>query len=46
MNLASYKRIKKVVIRDRDFIRTTTGKIRRSDNIDDYFPDGMEKPEL
>lgn len=46
MNLASYKRIKKVVIRDRDFIRTTTGKIRRSDNIDDYFPDGMEKTEL
>ncbi|MGI6206162.1 MAG: AMP-dependent synthetase/ligase [Anaerovoracaceae bacterium] len=46
MNLASYKRIKKVIVRDRDFIRTTTGKIKRSDNIDDYFPDGMEKPEL
>lgn len=46
MNLASYKRIKKVIVRDRDFIRTTTGKIRRKDNMGDYFPEGMEKPEL
>ena len=46
MNLASYKRIKQVIVRDRDFIRTTTGKIKRKDNMGDYFPEGMEKPEL
>ena len=32
-NLVSYKRMKKIVIRKEDFIRTTTRKIKRQDNI-------------
>ena len=32
-NLVSYKRIKKIVIRDEDFIRTTTKKIKRQENM-------------
>lgn len=31
--LASYKRIKQITVRTEDFIRTTTKKIRRQDNI-------------
>lgn len=32
-NLVSYKRIKKIQIRKEDFVRTTTKKIKRQDNI-------------
>ncbi len=35
MKLTSYKRVKEVVIRKEDFIRTTTRKIKRNDNIAD-----------
>lgn len=34
LDLVSYKRIRKIIIRKEDFIRTTTKKIRRQDNID------------
>lgn len=33
MTMTSYKRVKQVVIRKEDFIRTTTRKIKRQDNI-------------
>ena len=33
MTMPSYKRIKSVVVRQEDFIRTTTRKIKRLDNI-------------
>jgi long-chain acyl-CoA synthetase len=33
MSMSSYKRVKDVIIRKEDFIRTTTRKIRRQDNI-------------
>ncbi len=33
MTMTSYKRVKQVVIRKEDFIRTTTKKIKRQDNI-------------
>lgn len=32
-NMVSYKRIKKIIIRKEDFVRTTTKKIKRQDNI-------------
>ena len=32
-NLVSYKRIKKIQIRKEDFVRTTTKKIKRQDNM-------------
>ena len=32
-NLVSYKRIKKIVIREDDFVRTTTKKIKRQENM-------------
>lgn len=33
MTMTSYKRVKEVIIRQEDFVRTTTRKIRRQDNI-------------
>lgn len=33
MSLTSYKRVKEVIIRKEDFVRTSTKKIRRQDNI-------------
>ena len=36
MKLAVYKRIKKVIIREEDFIRTTTKKIKRKETIEEY----------
>lgn len=33
-NLVSYKRIKKIIIRKEDFVRTTTKKIKRQENMD------------
>ena len=33
MTMTSYKRVKEVVIRQEDFVRTTTKKIKRQDNI-------------
>ena len=33
MTMTSYKRVKEVVIRKEDFVRTTTKKIKRQDNI-------------
>ena len=33
--MSSYKRIRSIVIRKEDFVRTTTKKIIRKDNLDD-----------
>ena len=35
MSLVSYKRVKEVLIRDHDFIRSTTAKILRQQNVDE-----------
>ena len=35
MSLVSYKRVKEVLVRDHDFIRSTTAKILRQQNVDE-----------
>ncbi len=35
-NLAVYKRIKNIVVRENDFVRTTTKKIKRKESIKEY----------